>query len=39
MKGHSGKMLDYGESGAARRTTYDHFLANDKWSYALMLSR
>ena len=30
MKGHSGKMPDYGESGAARRTTYGHFPAKDK---------
>lgn len=27
MKGHSGKMSDYGECGPAHRTTYGHFLA------------
>ena len=31
MKGHSGKMSDYGECGPAHRTTYGHFLAKGKW--------
>ena len=31
MKGHSGKMVDYGECGPAQRTTYGHFLAKGKW--------
>lgn len=31
VKGHSGKMSDYGESGTAHRTTYGHFLAKGKW--------
>ena len=31
IKGHSGKMVDYGECGPAHRTTYGHFLAKGKW--------
>ena len=31
MKGHSGKMSDYGECGPDHRTTYGHFLAKGKW--------
>ena len=31
MKGHSGKMVDYGVCGPAHRTTYGHFLAKGKW--------
>ena len=30
-KGNSGKMVDYGESGTAHRTTYGYFLAKGKW--------
>ena len=31
MKGNSGKMTDYAESGAVHRTTYGHFLSKGKW--------
>ena len=31
MKGNSGKMVDYAETGAVHRTTYGHFLAKGKW--------
>ena len=31
MKGHSGKMSDYGGRGPVHRTTYGHFLAKGKW--------
>ena len=31
MKGNSGKMTDFGESGTVHRTTYGHFLAKGKW--------
>lgn len=32
VKGNSGKMVDYAESGLAHRTTYGHFLAKGKWN-------
>ena len=32
MKGHSGKMSDYGGCGPVHRTTYGHFLAKGKWN-------
>ena len=31
VKGNSGKMMDYAETGTAHRTTYGHFLAKGKW--------
>ena len=31
VKGHSGKMSDYGECGPVHRTTYGHFLSKGKW--------
>lgn len=31
MKGNSGKMTDFGESGTVHRTTCGHFLAKGKW--------
>lgn len=31
VKGNSGKMADYAETGAVHRTTYGHFLAKGKW--------
>lgn len=31
MNGNSGKMADYAEIGAVRRTTYGHFLSKGKW--------
>ena len=34
VKGNSGKMADYAETGAVHRTTYGHFLAKGKWDDA-----
>ena len=34
VKGNSGKMTDYAETGPVRRTTYSHFLAKGKWDDA-----
>ena len=31
VKGNSGKMADFGESGTAHRTTYGYFLVKGKW--------
>lgn len=31
IKGHSGKIVDYGECGPTHRTTYGHFLDRGKW--------
>ena len=33
QKGHSGKMTDCSELGAAHRTTYGHFLSKGKWDH------
>ena len=34
VKGNSGKMVDYAETGTVHRTTYGHFLAKGKWDDA-----
>ena len=34
VKGNSGKLVDYAETGAVHRTTYGHFLAKGKWDDA-----
>ena len=31
VKGNSGKMVDYAQTGTAHRTTYSHFLTKGKW--------
>lgn len=31
VKGNSGKLVDYAESGTVHRTSYGHFLAKGKW--------
>ena len=31
VKGNSGKMADYAETGTAHGTTYGHFLSKGKW--------
>lgn len=34
VKGNSGKMTDYAETGPIHRTTYSHFLSKGKWDDA-----